>query len=81
MSKCSFCPGETAPGHTDLLLKWGEEPIQIRDVPADVCQECGEAYVGAEAGAGIDRIIRERVGKSGEVQMPVFSYEVAKQAA
>jgi YgiT-type zinc finger domain-containing protein len=81
MSQCYFCKGEARPGLKDLLLQWGDEPIRIVGVPAEICQECGHAWFGPEETDEISRIIQERVGKTGEITVPVYEYEAARQAA
>ena len=35
------------PGHTTLEIWRGTELLIIKDVPADVCQQCHEAYLSA----------------------------------
>lgn len=47
--KCVVCKhGETRPGHTTVTLERGGGALVIRKVPAEVCENCGEAYVSAE---------------------------------
>ena len=47
--KCVVCKhGETRPGHTTVTLERGSATLVIRKVPAEVCENCGEAYVSAE---------------------------------
>ncbi len=47
--ECVFCKvGETKPGTTTLLLERDNTTLVIKRVPADVCQNCGEAYVDEE---------------------------------
>jgi len=47
--KCVVCKqGETRPGHTTVTLERGGGALIIRKVPAEVCENCGEAYVSAE---------------------------------
>jgi YgiT-type zinc finger domain-containing protein len=44
--KCVICKsGETQPGHTVVTLTRGEFVIVFKNVPAEVCQNCGEEYV------------------------------------
>ena len=44
--KCVMCKGgELAPGKTTVKVQRGETLVIIKDVPADVCQDCGEAYL------------------------------------
>jgi YgiT-type zinc finger domain-containing protein len=44
--KCILCEqGETRPDTTTLVLQRGAATVVINDVPARVCQNCGEDYV------------------------------------
>lgn len=44
--KCAICKhGETRPGKTTVTLERNGMTLVIRNVPAEVCENCGEAYV------------------------------------
>lgn len=44
--KCVICrKGETQEGHTVAALSRGTATVVFRDVPAQVCRNCGEAYL------------------------------------
>ncbi|MHB8067566.1 MAG: type II toxin-antitoxin system MqsA family antitoxin [Desulfobaccales bacterium] len=44
--KCVICrQGETAPGKVTVPLQRAETTIVFKDVPAEVCQNCGEFYL------------------------------------
>ncbi len=44
--KCVICRnGDTAPGKVTATLQRGETTIVFKDVPADICQNCGEFYL------------------------------------
>jgi len=73
--KCLICKqGETKPERTTVTLQRGETTLVIKNVPAEVCKNCGEAYVDeatsreilhrAEeaAAAGVMVDVREYVG-------------------
>lgn len=54
--KCAICgQGETSPGKTTFTLERGESVVVVRNVPAEVCQDCGEAYLDEEQ---TDRVIQ-----------------------
>jgi YgiT-type zinc finger domain-containing protein len=45
--KCFICnQAETITGTTSVLLESSQMTLTIRDVPARICPQCGEAYVG-----------------------------------
>ena len=43
--KCMICKqAETVPGYTTITLERGGLTLVIKNVPARVCSNCGEAY-------------------------------------
>lgn len=44
--KCTICKtGTTQPGITTVTLQRGNSVVVIRDVPAEICEDCGEYYL------------------------------------
>ncbi|MBM4274668.1 MAG: type II toxin-antitoxin system MqsA family antitoxin [Deltaproteobacteria bacterium] len=44
--KCVICrQGETSPGLVTVPLQRGETTVIFKEVPADVCENCGEYYL------------------------------------
>jgi YgiT-type zinc finger domain-containing protein len=73
---CVICKkGETQPGTTTMTLEHGATTVVFKNVPADVCQTCGEAYLDAETTKHLLQIVEEaaRMG----VQVDVRSYAAA----
>ena len=47
--KCMVCKGgETRPGRTAVTLERGATTLVFKAVPAEVCANCGEAYIAEE---------------------------------
>jgi YgiT-type zinc finger domain-containing protein len=47
--KCVICKGgETRPGRTVITLERDSTTLVFKSVPAEVCANCGEAYVAEE---------------------------------
>lgn len=47
--KCVICKvGETRPGKSTVTLERGSVTLVFKGVPAQLCENCGEAYVSAE---------------------------------
>jgi YgiT-type zinc finger domain-containing protein len=43
--RCTTCrSGETAPGISELPVQRDGRTYLFRDVPAEICEQCGEAY-------------------------------------
>ena len=50
--RCDICKqGETQPGHTTVTLERDRAVLVFRNVPAEVCANCGEAYVSEDVTA------------------------------
>ena len=52
--RCSFCKGRLVEGETGFAVK---ELLSIKDVPAYICEECGEACYTPEVSKKIDKIM------------------------
>lgn len=72
--KCIICRnGETHSGHVTVNLQRGETSIIIKNVPADVCDNCGEYYLNENT---TDRILtqaEDAVRKGAEVEILRFA--------
>jgi len=54
--KCVVCKqAETRPGVTTVTLQRGDSTFIVREVPAQVCPNCGEDYVDAAVTAELLR--------------------------
>ncbi len=73
---CTICKhGETEAGTTTMTLEHDATTVVFKNVPADVCQTCGEAYLDATTTSHLLNIV-EDAAKAG-VQVDVRSYAVA----
>ncbi len=73
---CVICKhGETRPGSTTVTLTRERATLVFRDVPADVCDNCGEEYVDAAVAARLLEIA-EDAARAG-VQVEVREYVAA----
>ncbi len=75
---CDFCGGELKAGQTTLELRRGEELLVIRDVPADVCQQCHEAYLSAAISARLDHFVSEYQRRRPERYLAVPQFSAAQ---
>lgn len=73
---CVICKGgEVKPGRTTLTVERGALTLVIKDIPARVCGNCGEAYFDEATTAQIEVIV-EKAESSG-VQVAVQAYAAA----
>jgi YgiT-type zinc finger domain-containing protein len=50
--KCTICKhGETHEGHTTVTLERNESVIVFKNVPAQICSNCGEYYLSESTSA------------------------------
>ena len=57
--RCSFCKGKLREGKAEFVAKVGDEVISIKNVPAYVCGNYGEAYFTAEISRKIDEVMKD----------------------
>jgi YgiT-type zinc finger domain-containing protein len=57
--RCTFCRGHLKEGKTQFIARAGDEVIVIREVPAFICDQCGEAYYSRETSEKIDEVMRD----------------------
>jgi len=68
--KCVICKnGETSQGTTTVILNRGETAVIFKQVPADVCDNCGEYYLSAEVTGKVLKKTEEAVTKGVEVEI------------
>ena len=59
--KCIICKhGETTEGTITITLERGTSTIVFKDVPANICDNCGEKYVN-------DKITKDLLKKANEL--------------
>jgi YgiT-type zinc finger domain-containing protein len=45
MNRCYFCQGTVKSERITHIHRWKGQVIILEDVPADVCQQCGEGIL------------------------------------
>jgi YgiT-type zinc finger domain-containing protein len=61
--------GWTAPGTVTVTLQRNESVVVIKDVPAEVCDDCGEYYLDEAVTKRIYALAEEAVGRHAEVEV------------
>jgi YgiT-type zinc finger domain-containing protein len=71
--KCVLCKnGETTPGSTSVMLERGVTTIVIKQVPAEVCDNCAEGYLSEETTARVMEIAESAVVRRAEIEVLRF---------
>ncbi|MGH9843426.1 MAG: type II toxin-antitoxin system MqsA family antitoxin [Blastocatellia bacterium] len=78
MNLCDLCGGELKAGQTTLEIWRGKELLVIRDVPADVCQQCHEAYLSAAVSERLDHFVSEYQQRRPERYLAVPQFSAAQ---
>ena len=72
--KCTICKqGETLAGRTTVVLERGKTTIVIKDVPAEICENCGEYYLTEEMTAKVMEMAEEAVRHNAEIEVLRFA--------
>ena len=73
--KCTICKtGHTHAGTTTVTLQRDNTVVVIRDVPAEICEDCGEYYLS-------DAIARRVYADAGEPARRHVEVEIQRYAA
>jgi len=68
--ECAICKmGSTSPGHVTVTLEKGETIVIIKQVPAEVCQNCGHYYLDSETTTKVLQTGEEAVKKGAELEV------------
>ena len=72
--KCAICRnGETSPGTTTLTLERDGKVVVIKGVPADVCDNCGEAFVDENVSSDVMTEAEAALTTGVELQVKQYS--------
>ena len=71
--KCVICKhGETKEGTTTITLERGGSTIVFKDVPAQICDNCGEKYVDGKTTKDLLKKANELIKNGTEVDIRKF---------
>lgn len=74
MTTCYFCKGKVAPKRIQHIHRWGKQVFILENVPAEVCQQCGEIYFAPDVLAGMDKIATSNTRPKTTLAVPVYSF-------
>ena len=68
--RCTLCKnGRTRAGRTVVTLQRGSTTVVIRDVPADICENCGEYYLSERITGEVLAMAEDAATKGVEVEI------------
>ena len=72
---CVICKnGETDPGTTTSTFEQDDMITFIKDIPAKVCNNCGEAYMDSETVGRLLKMTPENSERDDDVEVVVLKY-------
>jgi YgiT-type zinc finger domain-containing protein len=76
--KCHFCGGKVSERKIAVDYRWGENLVAvIKNVPAGVCEVCGEQYFKAEIVKAMERVALSKKKPTETLKVPVRELKVA----
>lgn len=73
MKTCYFCKGRVIEERIRHVHHWGDSIVVFENVPADVCQQCGEVYFAPEVLDMMDKATLDKMKPDKTLSVPVFS--------
>ncbi len=74
MKKCAICRnGYTSEGYTAILLEKEHTTLVYKQVPADICDNCGEEYISEETNITLLNHAREEYERGVVIEMVNFA--------
>ena len=73
MDKCYFCKGKVERKTVRHVHQWGEKVFIFKNVPAEICTQCGETYFGPEPLKMMDNVVARPPEPEEITPVPVYS--------
>lgn len=72
--KCVICKnGETKNGLTSLSLERADVTIVVKNIPAEICENCGERYISEVTSAKVLQEAEQSIKKNSRVEVLNFA--------
>ncbi len=66
---CPMCGGEQSQGTTTFTVDRGTLLVVVRNVPATVCRQCGEAWIRDTVSEELEQIVSEANAKRRQLEV------------
>ncbi|MGI6014271.1 MAG: type II toxin-antitoxin system MqsA family antitoxin [Oscillospiraceae bacterium] len=73
---CFFCKGQTVETTTKFIVDLGNCVVIVKNVPAKVCQQCGETSFSDEVAQQLEKIV-DTVKHSIMTEVAIIEYSAA----
>jgi len=79
VSNCFFCKGKTEVRNVNVDFRWKDKLFVVKNVPLEVCSQCGEKYYSAQISKKLDEFVKKQAEAKIRVQevlqVPVFNWQ------
>jgi YgiT-type zinc finger domain-containing protein len=75
VSNCYFCKGKTEIKNVAVDFRWGDKLYVVKNVPVEVCTQCGERYYSAEISKKLDELVKKKTKPQRTIEVPVFNWQ------
>ena len=80
LDKCYFCKAKVIEQQVTIDYRWGDTLVVIKDVPAGVCQQCGERYLESSVYKELERLAKNRSHLKGKMTVDILAYVTGRAA-
>jgi YgiT-type zinc finger domain-containing protein len=77
MTECYFCKGRVVQQKINVDFRWGRKLKVIENVPAKVCQQCGEKYFQSAVYKTMEKLAASRAKPAGHLTVDVVRFKKA----
>lgn len=75
---CVTCTtGHMLPGHTSMTLTRDQTTIVVEQVPSELCDNCGEAYISGDVAKALEAIVEQAVSAGLRYAVRDYAQKVA----
>jgi YgiT-type zinc finger domain-containing protein len=75
VDKCYFCKAKVVQQQVTIDYRWGNDLVVINDVPASVCQQCGEKYLESGVYKELERLAKSKSHLMGKITVDILAFE------
>ena len=77
ITECYFCKGKVMQAKIKVDFRWGRKLKVIENVPAGVCQQCGERYFHSAVYKTMEKLAVSRVKPTARLTVDVVRFKQA----
>lgn len=80
IDKCYFCKAKVVQQKVTIDHRWGDTLVVIKDVPAGVCQQCGEKYLSSDVYKELEKLAKNRSHLVDKMTVDILDFEESPAA-